>query len=234
MSRSCQYLASIILVLIVVTGHCQENISVKPPRPFISRMNFNIGLAAIKPNSEQSFEDFLRTKFAVTGGLSLIHEFSREWEMSLQLNYARKGYKAVAYSTIPDSVRPAIEKFVDYISLNYIELVILPRATFGSRNSYNVGIGPYVGILGSQRLINERYINGTQVSTYGTRDDLPYLDYDVGLTFQVEYKRDMGRRLSGTVTFTFNQGILDIASNAGLMKNQSMCILVGITKHKMR
>ncbi|MFD2870947.1 porin family protein [Mucilaginibacter ximonensis] len=127
----------IFLVLITMFA-CTQLASAQ--KNYGTQFSVNLGINASQVTDANNY-----SSDAVAGlnaGIAVDHNFSRDWGISVGLNYQQKGW-GNGFVILPDNSE------IDGVNykLNYLTVPVLAKWHFGRTNNWYVDLGPYVGFL---------------------------------------------------------------------------------------
>jgi hypothetical protein len=174
------------------TSQAQQNLNTEEvppsyPKKIISNINLIVGVNLIYPQIK--YMENRDLKIGYCAGVGLVHEINSTLDINLKIAYENKGYKSTTFSPNTDYTPPAMQEFMQNVTLNYLTASLYPKVKISPTRRIFFGVGPYFGRLLSTRLKSELYINGVPIQKYGTRPD-PFVSntkYDFGITSLIGY-----------------------------------------------
>jgi len=216
------------------------------PKPKISSIEFLIGpsMTGVIGNEKPSFiygqsytnpgtsfgVPVLEKRYGNCFGISVSHYVSHHFSVYARLLYEKKGFVRGLDSLSYDGNFELISRtrvFSDEISNTYITLSVLPQYMFGNKIYFNIGAGPYLGLLSSSR----SGIKGQPASTIVS--DGAYNKYDFGFSMGAGLSYPLKNKLELTFQVTANYGLTQISdfyTSHGYSNwyNSSFSVLAGI------
>ena len=207
-----------LLVLLVAgtAGARAQGISIGP-RVGVNFASFSTDAVNNTPEGEaadKAYEDDRRALAGAMAGIMVNIPFSSSFSVQPELLFSAKGYKREGSLPAMPPLQPFAVPYEQKTILNYLELPLLLKASFGPENrKISLLAGPYVGYLAGGRVRHEE--NGQE--TYKEKLNFEY-DDNHSTKFQ---RLDAGAVIGASGSYVAGSGIymIDVRYNYGLTDN---------------
>lgn len=142
---------TLIAVCFFITIQAQEDTSAKDSSIMVG-VKGALSLPSLSDNSNNIFTENFKSYVSFETGIFSEFSFSDLLALKVELNYTVKGGERSGYQPLPDDSYITTGQLVygtvdNKTSLNYIELPILAKFTFGDDWKFFGNVGPYLGFL---------------------------------------------------------------------------------------
>ena len=200
----------------------------------------------VLPILGSSFENEIKSKPGFTFGVALNYYINEMISIQPELSFIQKGYTEKSFSTYTEEFEGRITTFEssykNSMTLNYLEIPVLARASFGRTTKFFFLIGPSLGVGLGGKAKSE----GTTTESYDDEVDTYSYDDETTIKFgtpteedgnqYIDNRIDFGVQFGGGI-FVLNKILIEARYGLGLsslydsdydVKNRVFQVTVGI------
>lgn len=197
------------------------------PDQFRTKYEVSIGGILNKMQSDDpNYERFLGKKYGVIVQLGLSQYLADRFDLNFSISYSNKGYKRSSVRLDTTLQVREIMK-VQVQTLNYISSLLLLKCFIDKAHRFGLSIGPYFGILVSDKLYDREYINGVLGYTQSYHN-VGYERLDFGLSTELSWQVGSLAGKNLVLKLRWDRGLHNIGPGSGAMYNQIFAFQGGI------
>jgi hypothetical protein len=197
-----------------------------------ARMKYqlSVGVSVSRMQSnDKSFEDFLEQKsgYVIQGGIS--QYVGPRFDLDLLLSFSSKGNVSRAKSVNTNSSPPTTVESIDYETLNYVGLSLIPTYYLDKKCRLAISLGPYFAYQMSDKLYWEYYLDGVLSSKHTDYNVLGYKTFDTGIASDLSYRISFVNGISALLKLRWERGLFNISPGSGAaIYNQIFAFQIGV------
>lgn len=168
---------------------------------------FQTGPSWVRMYGNPFIENFLESDFRFTGGPAIYYPFARKWAVKSNLFFESKGSGGIM--PLFDDQGFPIGIYNIQTNLSYVTIPLLLDYHFGEKFRFDLNMGPFLGVLFSQKTVYTEPVTGETIEEKGTSSFIPW---DGGLVLGSGFRYGINRRITLSLDGRFNIGMTNIIS----------------------
>lgn len=187
------------------------------------RMKYELSAGALvskMQSDDKSFEKIMEAKpgLIIQGGV--LQYLAPRLDLNLSIGFANKGNIIRAISDDASSSPPRRIESIDEETLNYLNLHLMPRIYVDKESRLGISFGPYLGIVLSDKLHSEQYIDDVLTTSHTAHNILGYEKFDIGFSSELHYQLDIFKHPKAILKLKWDRGLFNIGPGSAAIFNQ--------------
>jgi Outer membrane protein beta-barrel domain len=168
---------------------------------------FITGASSVNLYGNPYIEAFLEPEWRITGGPAVYYPLSRHFSIKSNLFFESKG--AGGIMPLFDKDGEPLGIFNTKVKYQYLTVPLLFDYYFGNRLKGNFTMGPWAGLLLSQKTTFTEPVSGEVIENKGTTS---YIPWDGGIVLGAGLRYGLNKRITFSLDGRFDIGMTNIVS----------------------